>query len=310
MARVEDIEGVIGKFMERRILITGAAGFVGSHLTQVLLQSGFEVVALDANPKAALPPGVQLIQANLADPASLAGVPRDWWGVVHLAAISVPSLFVTTAPVVANLQMTLNLLEHLQSARTLLVSSCHVYAPSDRPRKETDLIEPQGRYGLSKFLCEQLAQHYGKKLDIRIARPFNHIGAGMPQNLMIPSMIRRILEHPVDDLSPVVMTGNNSIRDFIDVRDVAAGYLAILGLENPKSRIYNVCTGRAVSIREVVETTLRLNGSSRTVEFQSQVVSADDIEYIVGHPGTLNRESGWKASFSLEQSLRSLLPNN
>jgi len=296
--------------MDRSILVTGASGFVGLHLTRALLQEGYRVVALDANPRVVLPLGVDLIQADLSNPDSLAPLAKEWWGVIHLAAVSVPSLFTTTAPVIKNLEMTLHLLEHLESARTLLVSSCHVYAPSSTSRKETDPIEPQGRYGLSKYLCEQLMQHYGKKLDVRVARPFNHIGAGMPRNLMIPSMIRRVLERPAGDASPIVMTGNNSVRDFVDVRDVAAGYLEILRLNEPDSRIYNVCTGRPTSIQQVVETTLELTGSRCFVEFTSQSVSADDIPYIVGDPSKLTQESGWKAEFSLEQSLKSLLLNS
>jgi GDP-4-dehydro-6-deoxy-D-mannose reductase len=276
-------------------------------MLDLLVQSGFQVVALADVPNPSLPLGVDWVQANLADPASLADLPRVWWGVIHLAAISVPSQFSTTAPVIANLQMTLNLLEHIDSARLLIVSSCHVYAPAQTPRQEDSPIRPQGRYGLSKHLCEQLMPQYLHKLDVRIARPFNHIGLGMRPELMIPSMIRRILDEPKGDQSPLNMRGTNSIRDFIDIRDVVSAYLAILELNDPVSRVYNVCTGQAVSVLGVANEALRLAGSTRPVGFQGQLNSQDDVPYVVGDPGRLLREAGWSAKFSLADSLRTLL---
>jgi GDP-4-dehydro-6-deoxy-D-mannose reductase len=120
-------------------------------------------------------------------------------------------------------------------------------------------------------------------------------------------MLRRILDHPPGDPSPVIMRGLNSVRDFIDVRDVASGYLAIMELSQPVGRAFNVCTGRAVSVSEVVEKALKLFGSPRTVEFQVQAASTDDIPYIVGDPESLFSESGWKAEFPLEDSLSSIL---
>jgi GDP-4-dehydro-6-deoxy-D-mannose reductase len=293
--------------MKRAILVTGASGFVGNYMVDLLVQRGFQVVALADVTNPSLPPGVEWVRANLADPASLAELPRVWWGVIHLAAISVPSLFATTAPIVANLQMTLNLLEHIDSGRFLIVSSCHVYAPASTPRHEDSPIRPQGRYGLSKHLCEQLMPQYLHKLDVRIARPFNHVGLGMRPELMIPSMIRRILGETEGDQSPLIMHGTNSIRDFIDIRDVVSAYLAIVELNDPVSRVYNVCTGQAVSVREVASETLRLAGSSRPVEFQGSPNSQDDVPYVVGDPRQLLHETGWSAKYHLADSLLTLL---
>jgi len=250
---------------------------------------------------------VETCCADLGAPESLATLPKTWWGVIHLAAASVPSLFATPAPVVSNLQITLNLLEHLESARVLLVSSCHVYGPADSPRKEDDPIVPQGRYGLSKHLCEQLLPHYLQKLDLRVARPFNHLGPGMRPELMIPSLVRRIAEHPAGDESPLMMQGLNSIRDFIDVRDIASAYLAILGLDAPRHRTFNVCTGTGHSIEQIAQTALELAGSRRPVAFERRPNSPDDIPYLVGDPSRLQEASGWMPSFPLAESLRAVL---
>ena len=178
--------------MTRKYLLTGASGFVGHHMAEAILRRGDVVVALDREEGHNLPVGVQTLVMDLQDPSSMAGLPRSWDGVIHLAGASIPSHFSTPAPVTFNLGITLNLLEHLRDSKVLLVSSCHVYAPSDQLRHEDDPIVPQGRYGLSKHLTEQVAPHYQGALDVRVARPFNHLGQGQRPELVVPSLLRRL----------------------------------------------------------------------------------------------------------------------
>ncbi len=276
-------------------------------MARLLLQRGYEVYALDQGVPMDLPEGCRPLIVDLEDPASMVELPREWFGVIHLAGASIPSLFATTAPVIFNLHLTLNLMEHLRAARVLLVSSCHVYAPSGELRHEESPIAPQGRYGLSKHLLEQLAPHYADRLDIRIARPFNHLGPGQRPELVIPSLLRSLAGHPKADTTPVVMKGQNSTRDFIDVQDVVEAYLAILELDSPRHRIFNVCTGRACSIRDVVRTVLDLVGSSREIQFSERPNSSDDIPFLVGDASRLRNASGWSPRVTLAQSLSSML---
>jgi GDP-4-dehydro-6-deoxy-D-mannose reductase len=287
------------------ILLTGASGFVGRHMAEALVRAGHAVVALDKSEIHGLPKGVETLIVDLQDPASLKDLPRSWGGVIHLAGASIPSAFATVAPVTFNLEITLNLLEHLRDTKVLLVSSCHVYAPSGQRRKETDPIQPQGRYGLSKHLIEQLAPHYQGQLEVRVARPFNHLGPGLRPELMVPSLLRR-LAAPSEG-GPVQMLGLNSVRDFIDVRDVAMAYMAILELEAPTQSTFNVCTGRAVSIEDVVRTLLDLQGVQREIRFQGSPNSTDDIPYLVGDPARLTEAAGWTASHSLADSLLTMM---
>jgi GDP-4-dehydro-6-deoxy-D-mannose reductase len=276
-------------------------------MAEALLRRGDRVVALDRAVGLDLPKGVETLVMDLQDSASMVDLPRHWDGVIHLAGASIPSLFATPAPVLFNLEITLKLLEHLRDSKVLLVSSCHVYAPSDRRRKETDPIVPQGRYGLSKHLTEQLAPHYQGQLDIRVARPFNHLGPGQRPELVVPSLLRRLSASAPDERSPVLMAGWNSVRDFIDVRDVVAAYLAILDLEAPAQTAFNVCTGRATSIEDVVRTVLDLQGADRVVQFQGHPNSTDDIPYLVGDPARLTEATGWTAQRTLADSLRTMM---
>lgn len=293
--------------MTRTFLLTGASGFVGRHMAEALLRRGDHVVALDVNAAVALPDGVELRVMDLRDSSSMTTLPRSWDGVIHLAGASIPSAFSTIAPVLFNLEISLNLLEHLRDSKVLLVSSCHVYAPSGVPRKEGDPILPQGRYGLSKHLGEQLAPHYQGRLDVRVARPFNHLGIGLRPELMVPSLLRRLTEASKEPQAPVQMAGWNSVRDFIDVRDVVSAYLAILDLDAPAQATFNVCTGYATNIEKVVQTVLDLQGVEREIRFLGSPNSDGDIPYLVGDPTRLCQATGWVPRHTLSDSLRTML---
>lgn len=286
-----------------RFLVTGASGFVGRYLAEALLARGHRVTGLDLAPGPGLPEGVEPLAADLRDPATLAALPREWDGVVHLAGASIPSAFVTWAPVSANLEMTVHLLDHLRAGRVLLVSSCHVYGGGPRPFREDDPLRPAGLYGLSKHLLEQLAPRYADRLDLRVARPFNHLGPGLRPELMVPSLLARLM----GTTGPVRMEGRDSVRDFIDVRDVVAAYLAILDLEPPADRVFNACTGTGRSIASIVGATLALLGQDRPVVFAGVGNSADDSEALVGDPARLQAATGWRPTRSLNDSLESML---
>lgn len=290
-----------------RVLVTGASGFVGTHLTEQLLASGYEVFGLQRGAGIDLKEGVIPLVADLEDSASLTAIPKSWDLVIHLAGASIPSLFHTTAPAVKNLQQSMNLLEHLDEGRVLLVSSCHVYAPSGELRHETSPIKPQGRYGLSKFLIESLAAHYEGRLDILVARPFNHLGPQQRPELVIPSLIRRLASLDPADHGPVLMQGMNSVRDFIDVRDVVGAYMAILHLEKPPFKCFNVCTGTGHSIEDLAHALMNLLGIRREVQFAGGPNSQDDNSYLVGSPQRLADLCSWRPSYTLTQTLGHVL---
>jgi GDP-4-dehydro-6-deoxy-D-mannose reductase len=276
-------------------------------MARLLVERGYDVTAMDLGPCDELPIEVNFRSLDLRDPQALASIAQKWDGVVHLAGASVPSLFSGPAPVLLNLEITLNLLNHLRDSRVLLVSSCHVYAPSRERRAEFDPIVPQGLYGLSKHLVEQLASHYRGRLDVRVARPFNHLGPGLRPELMLPSLLRRLSVLSADDKTPLLMEGLNSTRDFIDVRDVVSAYLSILEMEPVANPTFNVCTGTGHTIEQVVVTAMTLMNRVRPVQFRGKPNSSDDINYLVGDPGRLASVTGWRAAFSLSDSLFSMI---
>jgi GDP-4-dehydro-6-deoxy-D-mannose reductase len=289
-----------------RVLVTGASGFVGRHMIGLLREAGIEAGATGREERPAwLPQGIEWFRVDLTDAATLSALPPKWWGVVHLAADTVPAGFRSIQPLLDNIAMTANLLDHLDAARILITSSCHVYGASQTPLKETSPILPRGRYGMSKHLTEQTALAMLGKHDVRIARPFNHIGSGMREALAIPSLIRRIREGGSQD--PVRMQGRNSTRDFIDVRDIVSAYLAILSLDTPGERIFNVCSGVPQTMKDVVQAALGILGQDRPVVFAEVSNSADDTDYLVGDPGRIRSVTGWRPRHTLEDSLRTLM---
>lgn len=276
-------------------------------MVNALVERGHAVTGLGHEPRPDwFPTEADWNQADLLNPDTLDSLSTDWRSVIHLAGNTVPSSFESDAAVQQNVDMTRNLLDRLEAARVLFASSALVYAPSRVPVTEASSLEPQGPYGLSKLKCEEVVATYGGWLDVRIARPFNHIGPGMQPKLAIPSIMRRVLEARSTDM-PIEMLGQDSIRDFIDVRDVVSAYLAILELDSPEHGVFNVCTGRPTSIRTVVEAALAVLSIDRDIHFAQQAVSDDDASWLVGDPARIRDESGWAPKYSLEQSVRDML---
>jgi len=266
----------------------------------MLASRGDEVTATGRSDRPVwLPAAAEWLAIDLLDPDQVATCANDYWGAIHLASETVPSRFSSPLPLLDNLAMLLNLTEHLKTGRLVYVSSCHVYAPGRSPCRESDVVRPQGRYGLSKHLCEQaaLAAHP----DVRVARPFNHIGQGMQTELAVPSMVRRVR---AGGDGPMIMHGLDSVRDFLDVEDIARAYLALLDLDQPGERVFNICSGAPVTIGELARVMLGTVGDDRTVEFQQRATSGDDTHYLVGDPTRISAMTGWKPQLTLAASVQ------
>ena len=290
------------------LLVTGASGFVGRHVI-ALGRDRFDIVATGrGNRPDWLPRDVAWRGVDLMNRESVAALPADLPYVLHLASETVPAKFWSYAPLLDSIEMTLNLCRHLRSSRLLFVSSCLIYAASAVPLAEGDPLDPRGRYGLTKLLCEEIVQRTASEaggVDAAVARPFNHIGTGMRPDLVIPSIVRRVRAAP--DGAMIEMAGLNSIRDFLDVEDIVEAYFSILGSANLPDRVFNVASGQATSISDVVETVARvLNKPISGVSFSDQRNSSDDTSVVVGNAKRLRDITKWVPRISLEDSLRRL----
>lgn len=294
----------------KHVLVTGASGFVGRHLVPALLGRGYAVTGLGREPSRPswMPACVRWLSADLRQPGGLQGAGASVWGVVHLAGDTIPSQFSSPLAQLDNVAMAMQLIEDLRFERLLFVSSCHVYAPSPTLLDEASPTRPSGRYGLSKHLAEQVMLVHADRCDIRVARPFNHLGAHMRPELMAPSLIERIRREQ-GSRQPLRMQGRDSTRDFLDVRDICEAYVRILELERqPDARIFNVASGVARKVSELARAALALVGDGgREIVFEGRRTSSDDSDCLVGDASRLRAVTGWAPRYALDETLRPLL---
>jgi GDP-4-dehydro-6-deoxy-D-mannose reductase len=308
------------------VLVTGANGFVGGWLIRALREAGHEVIAA-AGPEVGsglLTPAerdrVTWAVLDLDDASSIracAGLACD--AVVHLAAsASVASSLadpVTTWRV--NVLGTIGFFEALAARRrsgaadpkVLYVSSAEVYGPrSTEPRFETDPVWPITPYAASKAAAELGAQEIWNRtgLKVIVARPFPHTGPGQSPRFVVPAFIDRIRTAKRVG-APVVKTGNlEPVRDLLDVRDVASAYLALLDRGVPGD-IYNVATGRGVTLEGVFYRVADRVGHAVIPERDPALARATDIPHLVGDFGKLRAATGWSPRFTLDQTLQLML---
>jgi len=302
-----------------RVLITGATGYTGRHLAEAALAHGAEVfgVALDGN----FAPGVTGYLADL----TLPGVADEVVGAVcpdrvyHLAGL-VPSSTRHVAPealLSVNVLGTLRVLEaiilHAPAARTLIVSSAAVYgpvAPERQPITEDFPINPITAYAVSKAMQELLAGQYraAHGLCVMRARTFNLIGPGEQAGLVGATLAMQVAEIEAGRRAPAIeLRYLFTRRDFTDVRDVAQAYWHILEHGSPE-KVYNVCSGQAHSIGELLDTLLSLAGLTHVQARQrEQHLLPGDVALSLGDPSRLQADSGWKPAISIRQSLNDLL---
>lgn len=296
-----------------RTLVTGANGFTGRYVVAELARAGHAVHATGSQAAFGHPdlPVASYACADLLDQEALADVVRrarpDW--VVHLAAIA----FVAEADAerfyATNLLGTRNLLQALsvegesRPHRVLLASSANVYGAATRvPIDEATPPSPANDYGVSKIAMEFLARTYADRLPIVVARPFNYTGVGQSERFLVPKLVARYRNREA-----VVRLGNLDVaRDFSDVRDVAFAYRRLLE-EETAGRVFNVCSGRASSLAELLAALERLSGHRLAVETDPALVRDREIKLLVGDKGALATTIGGWAPRPLEDTLAWML---
>lgn len=241
-----------------RILVTGAAGYVGYAVGRRLVAAGHEVDGLVRDHRAALPPGVQRIAGDLLVPAHLPRGPYD--GVCHLAArtrvresLTDPLPFFTV-----NVQGTVNLLQATAADRIVYGSTAAVYGtPDEQPIKETQPPEPSNAYGASKLAAEHAVRCHARTgaSGAIVLRTFNVAGSvdGRPdpdETRLIP----KALSVAAGRAPHLEINGDGAaVREFLHVDDLAAAYVRALEAVRPgDDRVYNVGSGAGASVREVV----------------------------------------------------------
>ena len=196
--------------------------------------------------------------------------------------------------------------------RVLVTSSAEVYGavtdPQLLPLSERSPTAPLTPYAASKLAAEAVVAqaHLGHGQHVITVRPFNHIGPGQTPNFAVPALAKRIVE--ADRLgSPTIPVGNLSARrDFTDVRDVVRAYRLLVEAGRP-GEVYNVCSGRDVSIREIADSLLKLAGTTLEFETDPSLVRPVEVPVLRGDPTRLVDATGWRPEVPLDQTLADVL---
>jgi GDP-4-dehydro-6-deoxy-D-mannose reductase len=287
------------------VLVTGASGFAGSHLVEHLAETGASVVGWDRARNDLL--NRDAVRTSIRDlrPSAIyhcAGAPHVGQSWAHTAdALS------------SNVLATHYLLDAVRRAgapcRIVVVGSAFVYAKSDESLSEDAPLLPSSPYALSKLAQEQLGlkAHSEDGMDVLIARSFNHTGPRQAPSFVAPSVARQLALIEAGRLAPVIKVGNiETKRDLMDVRDTVRAYRLLMERGRP-GRAYNVCTGAARSIREVIEGLCRRAAVPVELEVDPDRFRPSDTPVLLGSPALLQTETGWAPQVSFDRMLDDLL---
>ena len=306
----------------RRVLVTGAAGFVGGHLVRELLAAGHEVATTDALPAghpatAALP---DYAPADLRDPAALRALVRATRpdAAIHLAAISfVPDAAKDPALLEAvNVGGPCNLAEALlaeaPAARMLFISSAQVYGAAAEPGApalgEDAPIAPDTPYARSKAAAERALARLAAERGLRlvVVRPANHTGPGQSPKFVAPAFARQALAAARGELREIRVGNLDSVRDFSDVRDVARAYR--LALERgADGALYNVSSGALLRIGDLLSRLLALAGAAGTPVVPDPALYRPTDAVPALSTARLRADTGWEPAIPIDRTLRDLL---
>ena len=290
-----------------RSLITGGRGFVGTWLAEHLVELGDEVVRIDQEVEITDPAAV-LAAVRAAKPdaiyhlAALTHVGQSWDEPLRVLEVNV----VGTAALLAAAR------ECGSAPRVLVTSSAEVYGavtdPSRLPLTEHSPTAPLTPYAASKLAAEAVCAqaHLGHGQEVITVRPFNHIGPGQAPSFAVSALAQRIVEAERRGSGSIPVGNLSARRDFTDVRDVVRAYRALVEWGTP-GEVYNVCSGRDVSIEEIAEGLLGFAGASLELETDPSLVRAVEVPVLRGDPTKLEDVAGWKPEIPLERTLADVM---
>lgn len=292
-----------------KVLVTGVSGFTGRYLAVALHEAGYEVHGLVASSPSMSIPGVERIHVgNLSDAAGLLALLRDVQPVkvAHLAAIAFVAHGDVAAMYQTNVTGTRNLLEAIVQSKApvdsvLLISSANVYGNSiGGMLDESTPAAPASDYAVSKLAMEYVARLYGERLPLVVVRPFNYTGRGQAGIFLIP----KIVDH-VRRRADIIELGNlNVARDFSDVRTVVQYYVRILATPAAIGRTFNVCSGPAYTLQQVLEMATVVSGHSFEVRVNPAFVRANEVAILQGDRQQLVATVGELPVIALQDTVR------
>jgi NAD dependent epimerase/dehydratase len=304
----------------RRVLVTGAAGFIGSHLTEALVRAGASVRAFVrynsrneygwlevADP--ALLSQVEIFTGDLANPEAARGATEKCDVVLHLGAL-IPIPYSYRHPreyVTANIEGTVNILEGCRQAgvsRIVHTSSSEVYGTARTvPIGEEHPLQAQSPYAATKVAADKLALSYQQSFGtpVVVVRPFNTYGPRQTARAVIPTIITQALTRDVVELGSTTPT-----RDFLFVEDTVRGMMRCAEQPGIEGEVFNVGTGGEISVGDTAALILSLLGKNVPVIDSSDRLrpANSEVERLVADCSKAERLLDWRPRVSFEEGLR------
>ena len=306
--------------MSKKVLVTGADGFIGSHLTESLLEKGYDVRAftyynsfntwgwLDTLPKEKLSQ-IEIFSGDIRDPNGVRTSMKGMDMVFHLAAlIAIPfSYHSPDSYVDTNVKGTLNVLQaarDLSLEKVLITSTSEVYGTAQYvPIDEKHPFQGQSPYSATKIGADRLAESFYRsfQLPVSIVRPFNTYGPRQSARAVIPTIITQLLsgkeEIKLGSLTPT--------RDFNYVKDTAAGFIAIAESDKTVGEEINIASQNEISIGELAEEIIsQINPKAKIVcDEQRLRPEKSEVNRLLGSNEKIKRLTDWNPEYSLEQGI-------
>ncbi len=302
-----------------KVLVTGSEGFIGSHLTELLVEKGFKVKAFVRYnfkndwgwlEESKYKNDIEIYTGDVRDYDSVYDAMKDVEVVFHLAAlIGIPYSYISPlAYIKTNTEGTYNILESgrkLNLKRIIITSTSEIYGTAQYvPIDEKHPYNPQSPYAASKAAADHLALSYYRSFGtpVTIIRPFNTYGPRQSARAVIPTIISQILvgkkQIKLGNLSPT--------RDLNYVKDIVNGFITVGLHEDTIGDVYNLGSGQEISIEDLAQKIIELMGKEVEIIEDDQRIRPEksEVERLLSNAEKARKTTGWKPKYTLEEGLK------
>jgi NAD dependent epimerase/dehydratase len=305
----------------KKILVTGADGFIGSHLTEELVKQGYEVRAfvfynsfnswgwIDSFPEE-IKNKIEIFAGDIRDPNGVRVAMKDCDTVFHLAAlIGIPfSYHSPDSYVDTNIKGTLNVLQAarlLKTERILVTSTSEVYGTAQYvPIDEKHPFQGQSPYSATKIGADRIAESFYRsfELPVTIVRPFNTYGPRQSARAVIPTIISQLL----NSIEEIILGDLTPIRDFVYVKDTVNGFIEIAKSQKTIGEEINIATQSEISIGDLAQTIINIINPHAKIICDKQRIRPEksEVKRLCGSNEKLKKLTNWQQMYSLKDGLK------